>query len=193
MLKVVGASRTRALRVLWMLEELGLGYEHVAVMPQTPEVLALNPLGKVPVLVDGDHVLTDSTAILTWLAETHGALTFPAGSPERARQDAITHFLLDQFDACIWTGARHTFILPEQHRLPAIKDSLRWEFERSQRHFERLLTGEFLMGERMTIADIVAAHCGLWARVAKFPVGEVLAAYTARLTARPAFQRAAAR
>jgi glutathione S-transferase len=82
-------------------------------------------------------------------------------------------------------------VLPEEVRLPAIKDSLRWEFERSQRHFERLLQAEFLM-DRMTIADIVAAHCGRWAMLAKFPVGPALAAYTERLTARPAFQRATA-
>lgn len=191
-MRIVGTVRSRTLRVLWMAEELGLDYEHDPAPPQSPAVRALNPQGKVPVLVDGDLVLTESTAILTYLADRHGALTYPAGTVDRARQESLMHFLLDQFDACIWTAARHSFVLPEERRLPAIKDSLRWEFDRSQRHFEHLLTGEFLM-EKMTIADVIAAHCGLWARLAKFPVGEVLAEYTARLTARPAFQRAAAR
>jgi glutathione S-transferase len=192
MLKVVGAVNTRAMRVLWLAEELGLDYEHVDVHPHDPAVTALNPLGKVPVLVDDDMVLTDSTAILTWLAEKHGRFTYPAGTPERARQNAITHFILDQFEGVIWTATRHSFILPKERRMPAIKDSLRWEFGESQRHFARLLDGEYLMPE-FTIADIIAGHCGLWAKAAKFPIGEPLGSYTARMLGRPAAQRAAAR
>jgi glutathione S-transferase len=191
---VVGNVKSRALRVLWMLEEIGQPYSLQVEMPRSDAVKALNPLGKVPVLIVDDIPLTDSTAILTFLADRHGALTFPAGTIERARQDGRTHFVLDEMDAVLWMAARHSFILPEEHRVPDIKPSLKWEFERSVTAFETLLgEGPFLMGETMTIADIIAAHCGGWAIGAKFPVeSPVFRDYVERLRARPAFARALA-
>jgi glutathione S-transferase len=189
---VVGSPRTRTMRVIWMLEELGQPYTLQADPPQSDPVRRLNPLGKVPVLLVGDAVLTDSTAILTYLADRHDSLTFPAGTIDRARQDARTHFALDEMDSLLWTAARHSFILPEERRIPDIKPSLKWEFERSVARFEALLgDGPFLMGDTMTIADIIAAHCGGWAIAAKFPVeSAVFRDYIDRLRSRPAYQRA---
>lgn len=71
MYKLVGNRATRAFRALWLLEELGVPYEHVPAAPRSEEVRAVSPLGKVPVLVVGDDVIADSTAILTiWLTST---------------------------------------------------------------------------------------------------------------------------
>lgn len=191
MYQVIGNTRSRTFRVLWMLEEIGQPYEQITAGPRSEEVTALNPSGKVPVLVTDGQALTDSTAILTFLADRHEALTYPAGSLERARQDALTHFLLDEFDSVIWTAARHSFILPEELRVPTVKDSLKWEFERSQRLLaDKLGDGPFLMGEKMTIPDILATHCGTWAVAAKFPlVDERFRAYLGQMRARPAYQR----
>lgn len=193
MYRVIGPTRTRTLRVLWALEELEQPYDHVGAMPHAEEVVAFNPAGKVPVLVVGGVPITDSLAIMTYLADKHGRLTFPAGTLERARQDSLTQFINDEFDQILWTAARHSFILPEDRRVPAVKDSLKWEFARSQ---ERLLTrmaedGPFLMGETMTIADILLTHCLGWAISAKFPVEEPrLRDYAEAMRARPAYKRA---
>jgi glutathione S-transferase len=183
--------RSRAARVLWMLEELGLPYTHLAALPQSDDVRALNPSGKVPVLVADGVPITDSVAIIQFLADRHGALTYAAGTIERARQDGFTHLVLDEIDAVLWMAARHSFILPEELRLPAIKDSLRWEFERSQKTLvARIGEGPWVMGERFTVPDILLGHCLGWAEAAKFPITEPeLAAYLARIRARPAFQR----
>ncbi|MCP5036192.1 MAG: glutathione S-transferase family protein [Rhodobacteraceae bacterium] len=191
MYQVVGTVRTRAFRVLWMLEELGLEYEHLDVAPWSEKILAYNPSGKVPVLlVDGEPII-DSTAIITYLADKHGALTFPAGTLERARQDALTQFVLDEMDAALWTAARHTFILPEEKRVPEVKPSLKWEFERSQGFLlQRLGKGPFLMGDKMTIPDILACHCAAWAATSKFPLQDDFKAYSKRLTSREAYLRA---
>jgi glutathione S-transferase len=107
MYTVIGSVKTRTFRVLWLLEELGVEYAFQPAAPRSPEVLALSPLGKVPVLLDDDHVFTDSTAIMTYLADKHGQMTYAAGTPERAVQDGHTNFLLDEFDACLWAAARH--------------------------------------------------------------------------------------
>ena len=84
MYTVIGGVASRTFRVLWMLEELGADYEHRPASPHAEEVTAHSASGKIPVLLDGDAALTDSTAILTYLADKHGALTSPAGSLERA-------------------------------------------------------------------------------------------------------------
>ncbi|TRW98604.1 glutathione S-transferase family protein [Paracoccus sp. M683] len=195
MYTVIGTVNSRTLRVLWMLEELGAEYQHVPANPQSDGVVEFNPAGKVPVLVADGTPITDSTAILTFLADHHGAMTHPAGSIERARQDSLTQLILDEFDAALWMAARHSFILPEELRMSAIKNTLRWEFERSQKTLmHRMGEGDFLMGEQMTVPDIILTHCLTWALVARFPIVEArLSDYLDRMRARPAFQRAAAR
>ncbi len=195
MYKVFGTFKSRGARVIWMLEELGVPYELVNVGPHSPEVLAVNPSGKVPVLTVDGKAIADSTAIIQFLADRHGDLTYPAGTLERAEQDSITHFLLDELDAVLWTAARHSFILPEDKRCPEVKDSLKWEYARSlQRLAARLGDRPFLMGDRMTVPDILAIHCLGWGVGAKFPSPEgALADYVGRLRARPAFLRTMAR
>ena len=190
---VIGNVKSRALRVLWTLEELGLDYEHVDAGPRSDEVTRISPAGKVPVLVADGVPITDSVAIMTFLADRHGALTFPAGTIDRARQDSLTQMILDEIDAVLWTAARHSFVLPEDLRVGAIKDSLKWEFARSEKALvDRMAEdGPFLMGETMTIADILLAHCGGWAIAAKFPISEPrLRDHIAMMRDRPAFHRA---
>lgn len=195
MYQVIGTARSRALRVLWILEELDQPYEHVAVNPHGEGVKPFNPAGKVPVLVADGTPITDSTAILTYLADRHGALTHPAGTLERARQDSLTQFILDEFDAALWLAARHSFVLPEEMRLAAIKNTLRWEFERSQKTLaHRMAEDGFLMGDRMTVPDIILTHCLTWALTARFPITEHrLTDYLGRMRLRPAYLRAEAR
>ncbi|WP_090522146.1 glutathione S-transferase family protein [Paracoccus isoporae] len=191
MYQVIGPASTRAFRVLWMLEELDQPFEHHPAPPRSDEVVELNPSGKVPVLVDDGVPISDSTAILQYLADRHGALTHPAGTRARARQDSLTQFLLDEFDAILWTAARHTFVLPEELRVTGIKQSLRWEFQQSQKTLSRRAAeGPFLMGEEITVPDIILTHCLIWARAARFPIGEAwLEEYEARMHARPAYRR----
>jgi glutathione S-transferase len=195
MYTVIGTVGSRTLRVLWMLEELGLEYEHVRAAPRSEDVVAFNPAGKVPVLVVDGTPITDSTAIITYLSDAHGRFTHKPGTLGRARQDSVTQFLLDEFDANLWTAARHSFILPEELRLSGIKNSLRWEFERSQHTLiHRMSEGEFVTGDDLTVPDIILTHCLDWALMAKFPIVEHrLSEYHARMRSRPAYKRAVAR
>lgn len=190
MYKVIGGKKSRTMRVLWMLEELGQPYDHLPESPRSEAVTRLNPLGKIPVLLDGDTAVTDSTAILTYLADKHGALTHPAGTLARAHQDSLTHMVLDEMDAILWAAAKHSFILPEELRVPAIKDGLRWEWAKSLDHLADRIAGPFLTGETMTIADIICTHCLNWGTGIRFEVTpEPLRAYHKRMRDRPALQR----
>ena len=192
MYKVWGKASNRGFRVLWMLEEIGEPYELIAVGPHDPAVRAVNPSGKVPVLAVGGQAITDSTAILTFLAERHGKLTHPAGTVERARQDALIHCVLDEIESLLWIGTRHRFILPKERRVADLNASLKWEFARNIKALEQRFAGPFLQGEAMTIADIILTHNLSWARGARFPVeSELLADYAGRMRRRDAHRRVA--
>lgn len=191
MYKVIGTTKSRAFRVMWTLREIGEPYEQIAAAPRSEEAMKYNPLGKIPALVDGDAVLTDSVAIMTYLADKHDKLTAPAGTVARAKQDAMTFWLIDEMDAILWAAAKHSFVLPEHMRVPAAKDSLKSEFERSAAHLSERLDGPFLMGDTITLPDILACHCLNWAIGAKFPrTDDKLFQYAKALRERPAFQAA---
>jgi glutathione S-transferase len=192
MYTVIGNLKSRAFRVIWMLEELEQPYELRSEPPRSDAVRALNASGKIPLLLEGDAVLSDSTAIMTYLADKHGRLTHPAGTLPRARQDAMTFRILDEIENALWTAARHSFVLPEERRVPQVKDSLKWEYETSIARLMDDLPGDYLAGEAPTVPDILLAHCGGWARAAGFPAEEPrFADYLGRMRARPAFRRVA--
>jgi glutathione S-transferase len=100
MLVVHHLNNSRSQRVLWLLEELGLDYEvrrynrDPATLLAPPELRAVHPLGKSPVLVDGDSVVAESGAILEYLVETHGhgRMAPLPGTPERLRYRYWMHY-----------------------------------------------------------------------------------------------------
>lgn len=90
MLTIYGIRQSRAARCLWALEELGLPYRQVPVdfklgETKTSDYLALNPMAKVPTLVDGDFVLTESMAINYYLASKQPTPLWPADPRRQAR------------------------------------------------------------------------------------------------------------
>ncbi|GAP34988.1 glutathione S-transferase [Piscinibacter sakaiensis] len=100
MILVHHLDNSRSQRVLWLLEELGLPYEirHHRRDPKTmlapPELRRVHPLGKSPVIADGDTVVAESGAIIEYLVERHGGgrLVPPPGSPERLRWTYFLHY-----------------------------------------------------------------------------------------------------
>ncbi len=193
--QVIGHIRSRAFRVVWMLEELGKAYEHVSARPHSKEVLACNPSGKIPVLQDRGITIADSTAILGYLSDSHGRFTHSCGSEIRVRQDSWTYLLLDEFDACMWAAAKHSFVLPDEWRVPDLKPTLKWEFQCAASSLaKRLGAGPYLTGDEFTVPDIILTHCCDWAELAKFEVSEPkILAYLDRTRSRPAYRRAAAK
>jgi len=126
---------SRSLRVRWLLEELGLPYELATrsfADLKRPEHLALHPLGKVPVLVDGGVVLFESGAILQHLLERYGSgrLEPKPGTPERARYWQWFHYAEASVTPPLGLIVRHTVLLPEGERIR------RWSRERAPRRSE---------------------------------------------------------
>ena len=192
MLTVYGTRPSRTFRVLWALEEMGLDYTFAKTMPQSEEMFAVNPLGQAPALRDGGTLLTDSIAILHYLTDRQGALTYPPGTVERAQMDARLNFILTEVDAAVWLMGRHGFVLPKEHRMPGMRAVAEADLGRVETKFVKLLGGaEYFGGSDFTIADIVAGYTWNWAESAKVELHEpVLKDYLAAMKARPAWSRA---
>ena len=164
MYKLIGSPKTRAFRVLWMLEELGVDYEVDPAPPHSESMLAANPSGKVPALIADGEVIIDSAAICHFLADRHEKFTFPAGTIERGLQDSWTHFVLDDVDSVLWFNAKNTFVLPEELRSKTAQEACRYEFGRSIKTLEKRLGGNaYMMGDKFTVPDLLLGHCAGWA------------------------------
>lgn len=189
MYKVIGSLKTRALRVAWMLNELGQSFTVDSVPPRDAAVQSLNPSGKVPILLDGDDAIIDSVAICQYLADKHGQCTFRAGTIERAHQDSFTQFAIDDIESCLWTFSKHKFVLPEPLRVLAVKDACRYDFDRAIDVLsKRLGTKLYVMGGTFTVPDLLLGHCGGWAESIGWTVNDVTVAdYISRVRSRPAF------
>ncbi|MGR2739981.1 glutathione S-transferase family protein [Billgrantia sp. Q4P2] len=202
MLKLYGTPPTRALRAIWLLNELGLEYEQVPVAllqgeHLQPDFLALNPAAKVPVLVDGDQVITESAAIQLYLAEKYPQAGFiPEAVEERAQMYRWIFFLVTEIEQPLWRIARHTFIYPDEKRLPQDVDLARQECREMLAVLERHMEGrEFLVGDRLSVADFNAAFTLDWANEEEMlgdapRLREYLKAMYARPTAPPTIAEA---
>lgn len=174
MLKLYGSPPTRALRVLWLLNELGLEYE---TMPldmlkgehKTDAFRALNPAAKVPMLVDGDVVLTESSAIPLYLAEKNPKAGFiPESVDDRAQMYRWIFFLVTEIEQPLWRIANHTFIYPEEKRLAQDVDLARQECKEMLAVLEEHMKGRnFIAGDRLSVADFNAAYTLDWANEQK--------------------------
>ncbi|MFK7992982.1 MAG: glutathione S-transferase family protein [Granulosicoccus sp.] len=193
MYTLIGSPKSRAFRVLWTLEELGVNYELKAAAPRSDEILAINPSGKVPaLLVDGEAII-DSVAIMQFLTDKHRSLTHPAGTLPRARQDSFTQLFCDEFDGTCWVMAKHNFVLPEEFRQKAaIRPALEWDIQQAIKTLEsRIGEGPWLTGDTFTIADMILLHCSNWMSMCGFdaPTGKS-AELIERIKLRPAYIRA---
>lgn len=201
MITLYGSGQSRSFRVLWALEEAGIPYDYKQVQigrttedgTQTDQYKKLNSQGKVPTLVDGDFVLSESAAILNYIAsiDTKNNLIPLNNNKLRAQYDAISFFVLSELEQPLWTLAKHRFALPKELRLRDIKKTVEWEFAKAANTLNDLLNdAEFAIGDTFTMADILVAYTLRWAERSKFDVPDNLLLYANRMFQRPAYQRA---
>lgn len=172
---------TRALRARWTLQELGVQFEAVTVnLPAgeatTPEFLRLNPAAKLPVLVDGEQVLTESAAIVLYLAEKYpeGRL-LPTDLAQRAQAYRWLLFTVTELEQPLWRMARHKFLYPEQKRSQRDILLAREDFRPMAKVIDGHMRGRsYVVGDSATVTDFILAYTLDWANeeqlLAEFPV-----------------------
>jgi glutathione S-transferase len=169
-MKLYEFGPTRSIRVRWTLQELGVDFEPIRVNllageHQRPEFLKINPAGKIPVLVDGDLVLTESVAIVLYLADKYSNKgLIPTDLKERAQVNRWLLFAATELEQPLWRIARNTMLYPEEQRLPADVVLASQEFQAMasvlEEHMQRR---QFVVGDNVTVADFVLAYTLDWA------------------------------
>jgi glutathione S-transferase len=192
-------TAARSFRPLWTLEELGLPYD-LKMLPFPPralakEYLALNPLGTIPLLIDGDIRMTESVAALQYLVTRHGPTPLMVGVDEPGYGAYLNwlHFGEATLTFPQTLVLRYGKLEPEARRSPQVAtDYAKWFFGRL-RAVEAAVSGsEMLCAGRFTVADISVGYALLLAErigLAK-DFGPAVTAYWQRLQARDGFHRA---
>ena len=164
-MKLYEFGPTRSIRARWMLQELGVDFEAVGVDLTrrehcSPYFLELNPAAKVPVLIDGDLVLSESVAIVLYLAEKYPDRGFiPADAKLRADLYRWILFAVAELEQPWWRIAKHTHLYPEQDRLPAEVALARRDFLLMAAVLEKHMQGRnYVVGDGVTAADFVVAY-----------------------------------
>ena len=211
MIVVHHLENSRSQRILWLLEELGEPYE-IKLYKRDPrtmrapgELRAVHPLGKSPVVTDGDRTVAESGAIVEYLVETYGNGRFepPAGSPDRLRYRYYLHFaegsmmppLLMKLVFSRLPSSAPALVRPVARAITdkALKTFVQPQLDQILKFLEgELANRDWFAGEDMTAADIqmsfplegAAARGGLDGRYPR------LKDFLARIHARPAYRRA---
>lgn len=199
MITLYGCRRSRASRPIWLLEELGQPFTLIPVIQayrlpdpdaadaplntRSASYLAVNPIGQIPALVDGDLVLTESLAMCLHLARSAGGPLAPATPDETALTENWMLFAATSVEA----DALTVMMGASDAEKAAAATRLNRPFARLEAH----LAGRDWLFDRFTVADIIVAECVRYAQgdaglMAAYPA---ITAWLARCHARPAFQR----
>lgn len=177
MLKLYGGPRTRGTIIQWYLEEIGVPYELVpldlsAGEHKNPDFLAINPMGKVPAIKDGDFTLWESGAILVYLAQKQGDL--PESLEARSQILQWILFANATLGPSLFSEATRDRAIPEQ--LGPLNQLLEKQ--------------SFLVGDRFTVADValgaLLSYLPLMLKI-DFSEYPAISEYVKRLSERPAF------
>lgn len=200
MLTLYHCNDARSFRALWALEEMRLPYDLV-LMPFPPRARFdnykdLNPLGTVPVLIDGERRMTESSAMCHYLGEVYGPTSLVVKPSEPGFADYMNFLVMGEatltFPQTI--VLRYTRLEPPERRAVQAADDYRQWFLARLKAAMRMAGREFVCADRFTMADISVAYALLLAEnlgmAGEFP--ERAAEYWTRMQAREGFQRAKA-
>lgn len=175
MIRVFGVPESRAYRCLWCLRELGLAYEHVPThfkgASKDEALLAVNPNGRVPALVDDDVAIFESMAINLYLVRKYGEGTPLAlrGIADEARALEWSFWAMTEVEMALLDLLTHGFSLPPSERDPIRVENARAKLARPMRVLDTTLaTAPYLHGAHFGIGDLnVSAVLG-WGKLARF-------------------------
>ncbi len=167
-LRIYGIARTRAFRALWAANELGLAYEHLPVEigdgeggrgARSADFLAINPNGRLPVIVDGDFVLFESLAITLYLAKKHGfGSLYPGALEAEARAWQWSFWAVTEVDRGVNIWSLHAVRLPPDERDAQKRDAALNVLAAPFRVLDAALSAQpYLLGDAFTIADLNVA------------------------------------
>jgi glutathione S-transferase len=172
-LKIYGVAGSRAYRVLWMANELGLDYEHVPVhfgdgSSKTPEYLAVNPNGRIPAIDDDGLKLCESMAINLYLAKKHDKGFWPKTPAGEAQALQWSFWVMTEVEKPALAALLHRMFLPEARRDPKLADEGEQQLQAPLKVLdEALARTACLAGSSFSVADLNVASVLSWVRMAR--------------------------
>jgi len=198
-LRIYGIARTRAFRALWVAKELGLDYQHLPIEigddgAKSPEFLAINPNGRLPVIVDGDFVLFESLAITLYLAKKHSSGKLYPGTLEgEARAWQWSLWAVTEVDRGVNIWSLHAVRLPPAERNNALREEALKVLASPFKVLDAAVAQRpYLLGSEFTVADLNVAAVISRAVDMDLSVWPHLKVWLARCLDRPAAQEALA-
>lgn len=195
-----GSIRSRAGRNVWLLEETGLPYEQVDILPadasNNAELAAANPFRLVPALKDGAVTLFESIAINLYLAKKAGGAIAPADAGEEGQILSWSFWAVSECEPHAVTIALNAYMLPQEKRDPAkLAPATAAILKRLPGLEAHLQTQDYLVGNRFTVADVNVGAILNYLIAAKVDLSAFpkTTAWLARLADRPAAKTVAAR
>ncbi|MGB1883458.1 MAG: glutathione S-transferase family protein [Gammaproteobacteria bacterium] len=197
-MKVYFAPNSRAVRTVWLLEEIGLDYELVRFElgqkeMRSPEYTRVNPNGRVPTLIDGETTISESTAIAQYLGAKYAPeLTLGPDAANFATYLQWLHYAEGMIMPPINNYVVETILLPPERRNEEIAARSLKLLNRTLGAVEAHMAGREFLADDFTIADTITGHAVIVSRRLGADFGKCpnLAAYADRLEARDAFKRA---
>ena len=201
MIKLYGVPMSRAMRAIWMLEELGEPYELVKVNfadggTRKPDYLKINPNGHIPALQDGDVTLFESMAINLYLARKYDKGLWPKTVADEGRAYQWSVWAMTELEEPVITALLHRMFLPAAQRDPKKADEAAVRFKTPLAVLDGALAGRaHLAGPDFTVADLNVASVVSLASMAGLDLGSApnVQSWLQRCSARPALARAQAR
>jgi glutathione S-transferase len=199
-LKIYGTAASRAARPLWVAHEMALDYEHIALpyvggATRTPEFLAINPNGRIPVVDDGGVLVWESMACVLYLAERFKSPDLPLlAAQNHAEQAEIlrwSFWVVTECEKDALAFLMHRIMMPAERRKPQLATDAERHLLGPLRVLEQHLQGRsYLAGERFTVADICVASVLAWVQGAASLMAQCPAVdeWLKRCLARPAYR-----
>ena len=197
MLQLFGSPISRAMRCLWMLEEMGAPYKLIekntrAEDLQTAEYLRLNPNARIPTLVDEDVVLWESMAINLYLAQKYQGPLHCTKSEVVGLATQWSFWAVLEMEALLLELLQHRVLLPEFVRDPSNAERDELLLKRPLRVLNGSLAGhEFLVGENFTVADLNVASILAWGKMSRLDLSThpEVTRWLDKCLSRPAYER----
>ena len=201
MITIHHSRNARSVRIIWLLEELGVPYavkpvEFKPAAMKSADYLALHPLGQIPALEDGAITMFESGAMVEYLLERYGdGKLAPSIAEPAQRAEYLKWFHFGEASLAKWANdiVRARYYMPESERVPEVLPLSRQHYREALTVVDRALSNRaFICGATFSAADIMISY---GVTIGKF-IGELpselerITAYLDRLKERPAYHRA---
>ena len=198
--RLFGTSKSRALRALWGMEEVGIPFEHVptgyGAESKAPEYLEVNPNGRIPALIDGELRLFESMAINLYLSKRYGAALYPAKPEDEARAWQWSVWAISEIEPLQMQVVIQRVFTPTDKRDPKLEERALRGLKRPLNVLDAALAErDYLLGGEFSVADLNVASVMQLMQTVGIDLGEHpnVMRWRKACNARPALARALAR